>query len=289
MRWSYTLTKIGNTEVKIHSTFLLFLGFIALMMLFAGGFAAALGSVLFVSALFLCVLLHEFGHAWAAKRCGIRTPDITLLPIGGVARLERLPRSATQELFIALAGPAVNVAIAAVLILGMGGLPTFSALEMVENPIVMLMAQLAWVNIILVAFNLLPAFPMDGGRVLRALLSLRLPYIRATEIAARCGKIFAVILGLFGLFNNPILVFTALFVYFGAKQEAAYTRMRPAAYDHGPDVEIIPPDQASQWFPDHSFGAHVRARRNQNKAAEPKRSSAGKARPPWRRVVVDVR
>lgn len=288
MRWSYTLTKIGGTEVRIHTTFLLFLGFIAIMALLAGGFAAAFGSVIFLSALFLCVLLHEFGHAWAAHRCGIRTPDITLLPIGGVARLERLPRSAQQELFIALAGPAVNVVIAGLLIMGMGGLPAFSALRAVENPLVALMAQLAWVNVILVAFNLLPAFPMDGGRVLRALLSLRLPYLRATEIAARCGKIFAVFLGFFGLFNNPILVFTALFVYFGAKQEAAYARMRPAAYDHGPAVEIISPEKASQWFPDRSFGAEVRSRRHQNESneASPFESSQ---RPRWRRVVFDVR
>lgn len=257
IRWSYTLTRIANIDVRIHLTFLLFLGIMGLIGLLTGGLPAAIASVLFIAALFGCVLLHEFGHALAAARYGIRTPDITLLPIGGVARLERMPSNPKQELVIALAGPMVNVVIAGLLMLLLGGLPNAREMFMMGNPIQALLAQLAWVNIILVAFNMLPAFPMDGGRVLRALLALRMPHSRATDIAAKWGQFFAGLLFVAGLFWSPILLFTAVFVFLGARREAAYARQQPIWSE--PEVEIIPPGREPRWF-DREEDARFRPR-----------------------------
>jgi Zn-dependent protease/CBS domain-containing protein len=170
------------------------------------------------------VVLHEFGHAFAAKAFGINTPDITLLPIGGVARLERMPEEPVQELIIAVAGPLVNVVIALGLFV-VGGAQGLLNRSTVEGG--GLIAQLLTINIILVLFNLLPAFPMDGGRVLRALLATRMSYARATQVAATVGQGFAFIFGFLGLFGpNPFLLFIALFVYIGASQEAALAQMK---------------------------------------------------------------
>jgi Zn-dependent protease len=170
------------------------------------------------------VVLHEFGHAFAAKAFGINTPDITLLPIGGVARLERMPEEPVQELIIAVAGPLVNVVIALGLFV-VGGAQGLLNRSPVEGG--GLIAQLLTINIILVLFNLLPAFPMDGGRVLRALLATRMSYARATQVAATVGQGFAFIFGFLGLFGpNPFLLFIALFVYIGASQEAALAQMK---------------------------------------------------------------
>src|SRR5439155_25272002 len=174
--------------------------------------------------LFVCVVLHEFGHAIAAKNFGVNTPDITLLPIGGVARLQRMPDEPRQELIIALAGPLVNVVIALALfaVVGWRGLAAQAMMGGSD-----LLAQLLTINIMLVLFNLLPAFPMDGGRVLRALLATRLSYARATQIAASIGQGCAFVFGFLGLFGpNPFLLFIALFVYIGASQEAALAQMR---------------------------------------------------------------
>ncbi len=177
---------------------------------------------------FLCVLLHEFGHVFAASRYGVHTPDITLLPIGGVARLSRIPEKPNQELLIAIAGPAVNVVIAALLYLAIGHLPTASAIEL-QNPGVSMLSRLAAVNVFLVLFNLIPAFPMDGGRVLRALLAWRLGFARATQIAAVIGQGVAFVFGLLGLFGNPLLLFIALFVYLGAAAESHSVQLRQVA------------------------------------------------------------
>ena len=213
----------------MHFTFLLLLAFI--------GFAywqrtqrieAVLTGVVFILALFGCVLLHEFGHALMARKYGIKTHDITLLPIGGLARLERMPENPMQELWVSLAGPAVNVAIAALLWIWLTFTQGFSAsmeMEMAGGP---LLQRLMVVNIFLVAFNLLPAFPMDGGRVLRALLATRMGRRRATAIAANVGQGMAIFFGLVGFFYNPFLVFIAIFVYLGAQAEAGLVEMQSA-------------------------------------------------------------
>ena len=226
MSWSVKIGRIAGTEIRIHITFLLFLAWIGFAYYRAGGAEAAVFGLLFILLLFLCVLLHELGHALMAKRFGIPTPDITLLPIGGVARLQRMPDKPAQEIAVALAGPAVNVVIAFFLILWAGSPLSLSQLLILEGAENNVATRLASVNILLVLFNLIPAFPMDGGRVLRALLATKLSYGRATRIAAVIGQGFAFLFGFLGLFSNPMLIFIALFLYLAASQEAALASLK---------------------------------------------------------------
>jgi len=226
MSWSVTVGTVKGTVIRLHVTFLLFLLWIAAAYYAVGGWEAALAGVVFISLLFLCVLLHEFGHIFAARRYGVQTPDVVLLPIGGVARLERIPEEPAQEIVVALAGPAVNVVIAAVLFLALGGLVPPEGLD-VRNPGIDLAARLLWANLFLAVFNLIPAFPMDGGRVLRAFLARRMGYARGTQVAASIGQGTAFLFGLLGLlYANPILIFIALFVYLAAASEAHAAQMR---------------------------------------------------------------
>jgi len=219
MRWSITIGRFGGTAVKIHITFILFLAWIAFSAWSRGGPAAALDSTVFIVLLFACVVLHEFGHIAAARRYGIGTPEVTLLPIGGVASLQRLPSDPSQELVVALAGPAVNLVIGLLLIAVVGSVRP-DELTQIDNPNLSLISRLAVANIFLAVFNLIPAFPMDGGRVLHALVAMRVGGPRATEIAARIGQALAFGLGFLGLFGNPLLVFIAIFVYIAAAAEA---------------------------------------------------------------------
>lgn len=226
MRWSYRIARVAGIEVRIHVTFLILLAWFGWMFWQEGGMAGAVQGVGFILLLFLCVLLHEFGHAFAARVYGIRTPDITLLPIGGVARLERMPDKPVQELVVALAGPAVNVVIILVLIFVLAAnirMANFAELDRVGGS---LAAKLLTVNVMLVLFNAIPAFPMDGGRVLRSLLAMKLNYVLATTIAARIGQVLAVGFAVVGIFGAPMLLFIALFVFAGAEQELAYARFR---------------------------------------------------------------
>ena len=228
MQWSYTIGRIAGTDIKVHVTFLLLLGWWALIGYSQGGPPAALTSALALLALFACVLLHEFGHILMARRYGVRTPDVILLPIGGVARLERIPDEPKQELLIALAGPAVTLAIAVVLyaVLRLSGSDA-QVTELSENQ--PFLAQLVTVNIYLLLFNLIPAFPMDGGRVLRALLASRLGLLRGTRIAATLGQTLALVGGLYGLTRSePLLVLVAFFVFLGANAEASAVETRAA-------------------------------------------------------------
>ena len=235
MRWSLKVASVAGIEVRIHLTFLLFLAWIWFSYYQVAGLPGAVQGVLFILSLFACVLLHEFGHAFAARAFGIATPDITLLPIGGVARLTRLPDKPWQELVVAIAGPLVNVVIAAALIFVVHRSAELEQLQYLESPRVELLSKLASVNVMLVLFNLIPAFPMDGGRILRALLAMALPYTQATQIAAWIGQGLAIVFGIFGLFGNPLLIFIAFFIFAGAQQEAAIARAkessRPAAKD----------------------------------------------------------
>jgi Zn-dependent protease len=229
MKWSWKLGTFAGIGVYVHATFSILIGWVVLSeWLRSRDAAATIGSVVFVLSLFACVVLHEFGHALTARRYGIRTQDITLLPIGGLARLEKMPDRPIEEFWVALAGPAVNVVIAGLLFAFLslsGGLGAMTAESIVEAPF---LVRLMLVNVMLVLFNLLPAFPMDGGRVLRALLAMRMQYARATQIAASIGQGMALLFGFLGFFANPFLLFIALFVWIGAEQEAAMAQLKYA-------------------------------------------------------------
>ncbi|PWB81777.1 MAG: site-2 protease family protein [Methylocystaceae bacterium] len=222
MRWSLTLGSFKGTAVRIHVTFLLLLAWIGFSAYRSGGLVAARDSLAFITLIFTCVVLHEFGHILTARRFGIVSTEVTLLPIGGVANLDHMPETPSQELLIAVAGPAVNIVIALGLFLALGAFHP-EALTQLDDPHVNLFARLAAANLFLAVFNMIPAFPMDGGRVLRAALAMWLPRARATRIAAMIGQGFAFALGFLGLFGNPLLVFIAIFVYIAASGEAQMT------------------------------------------------------------------
>jgi Zn-dependent protease/CBS domain-containing protein len=228
MSWSLTIGRFGATTVRVHFTFFLLLAWIGVSAWQKGGLPAARDSVFFIVLIFTCVVLHEFGHIVMARRFGIESPDVTLLPIGGVARLQRIPEKPMQELAVAIAGPMVNVIIAFVLLLILGT-AHLSYLVQIDDPHVSLLVRLAAANIFLVLFNMIPAFPMDGGRVLRALLALRLGRARATQVAAFLGQVLAFALGFLGLFGNPLLIFIAIFVYIAAGGEARMSAFNEAA------------------------------------------------------------
>jgi Zn-dependent protease/CBS domain-containing protein len=229
MTWSVKIGTFGGTEVRIHVTFALLLAWIWFTHYQVGGTAAAWQGVLYILAVFFCVVLHEFGHVIAARRYGIRTPDITLLPIGGLARLERMPEEPWQEFVIAIAGPLVNVAIAVIIFVALGYTVGLNEISQIDNPRADFFARLAGVNVFLVLFNLIPAFPMDGGRVLRAVIAIWQPWSRATQIAATIGQGFAFVLGFIGLLYSPMLIFIAIFVYLAAAAEAQTAQLRDVA------------------------------------------------------------
>lgn len=241
MRWSVRIGSIAGIGIFVHWTFLLLIAFI----FFANyspqtGLTHALVAVGLVLAIFACVVLHELGHALTALHYGIRTRDITLLPIGGVASLERIPENPKQELWITVNGPLVNVLIAAVLFAILWGTGTLQeeVARMAEAsrtaprdaplPAPGFLTTLMSINIFLVIFNLLPAFPMDGGRILRATLAFFLDYPTATRIAARVGQFMAILFAAVGLFWNPFLLIIAIFVFLGAEAESQAAAMRSA-------------------------------------------------------------
>jgi Zn-dependent protease/CBS domain-containing protein len=229
MKWSFKLVTLRGIEVRMHLTFFILLGVVALSHWRLGHEPAQIAAALaFILALFTCVVLHELGHAFTAGHYGITTRDITLLPIGGVARLERMPEQPRQELWVALAGPAVNIVIASALYLWLsatGQLAPLASLSVTEGPF---LERLMIVNVFLAAFNLLPAFPMDGGRVLRAVLATRLEYAHATQLAAGIGQALSLGLAFLGFLYYPFLIFFALFVWMGASQEAGLAQLKSA-------------------------------------------------------------
>jgi Zn-dependent protease/predicted transcriptional regulator len=227
MRWSWKLTRIAGIDVYVHATFFILIAWLALSYwMVAGTLSAVLTGVGFILALFICIVLHELGHALTARRYGIQTRHITLLPIGGIAALERMPSDPRQEIRVALAGPAVNIMIALILWVWLwmnnAWVPP-GQLGLTEGPFV---ERLMIVNLFLAGFNLLPAFPMDGGRVLRAALAMRMSYVDATRTAASLGQGLALWMGLLGLLYNPFLLFIALFVWIGAAAEAGAVQIK---------------------------------------------------------------
>jgi Zn-dependent protease len=239
MKSSLKLFSIGGIDIKVHITFPLILLWAAFQygVLARGGMEGALFGIVMITLLFVLVTLHELGHSFAARYYGVPVEQIVLLPIGGVAQLKHMPRKPIQEFVIALAGPAVNVAL--IVLMGLLAI-TFNINGL--NPLITLSSGFSLsftslfgyiflYNIVLALFNMLPAFPMDGGRVLRALLAMRLDYGRATNIAVRIGQALAVMLGIYGLFNGGFfMILIAIFVYNGAAQEGRlveqYSKLR---------------------------------------------------------------
>jgi Zn-dependent protease/CBS domain-containing protein len=228
---SFKIGRAFGIDIKVHWTFFLLLLFFAFLgFRDAGNVLGALVTALVIVALFLCVLLHEFGHSLVAQRLGLEVPDITLLPIGGLARLKTLPDKPADEVKIAVAGPLVNVVLAPIFfgvafLLGTDLLAPsspFGGLDSVGEVVV----YLGYINVALAVFNLIPAFPMDGGRVLRGLLATRLGPVRATDISSAVGQFFALVFFFVGLLINPFLILIAVFIFFGASGEAQMVRQR---------------------------------------------------------------
>lgn len=218
-RWSLRLVRIGGIDVRVHATFALLLLWVGSVFVGRGALAARAFLVTLL-ALFACVVLHELGHALTGRMFGIRTRTITLLPIGGVARLDRTPDRPLHELVIALAGPLVSVALS-LLFYGAArrmNAPFPATIDLASGP---LLWKLAWLNASLAVFNLLPAFPMDGGRALRALLAMRLGQLRATAIAARIGQAIALGFMALGALGSPMLILIGIFVFMAAQSELA--------------------------------------------------------------------
>lgn len=249
MKWSWKLTRLAGIDVYVHATFFILIAWIGLSYWqVEGSLAAVISGVGFILALFGCVVLHELGHALTARRYGIRTLNITLLPIGGVAAMERMPDDPRQEIAVALSGPAVNLVIALGLWLWLtvsNALVPVDQLSLTSGPF---LERLMVVNIMIAVFNLLPAFPMDGGRVLRAALAMRMDRNRATQMAARVGQGLALWLGFIGLFHNPFLIFIALFVWIGAAAEAGMEQIKFTLSDAAlsramlTDFQVLSPD-----------------------------------------------
>ncbi len=244
MKGSFQIARFANIPVLVHWSFALIFLWVVYVGFQEGWEWKAIGwSVLFVIALFVCVVLHEFGHALTARRYGVRTRDIILSPIGGVARLDRLPENPMQEFYVAVAGPMVNVGIMAALspyFLLVSSATREQLLSILRQyvgisdnvfvrdltPFDFFIFGLVMLNGMLAVFNMLPAFPMDGGRVLRALLSIPLGRMKATRIAAWFGQFLAVLLVLYGFREgSPITIFIGIFVFFMAANEYRMVRI----------------------------------------------------------------
>lgn len=231
MKWSLKIARIAGIDVFLHWTFIvLLLGVFVAGIRTIGRSEDSLNGFIFIVLLFLFVLLHEFGHALMGKRFGVKTNHITLLPIGGVAAMEHIPEKPWQEMLIAFAGPAVNFVLAIfflILLAFTGHVPAISDWwSPVSND--NMIYSLFTTNVMLFSFNLIPAFPMDGGRVLRALLAMKYGRYKATTIAVRIGQLLAIGLVLFGLSGNIWLVFIGVFIYLGAGAEGNYESTRSA-------------------------------------------------------------
>jgi Zn-dependent protease len=248
-RWSWHIGRILGIPTRIHASFalvLLWIGFSTWNDLNSG--IAVMFGIGFALAVFACVLLHEFGHALVARRFGIETRRITLLPIGGVAELERSPEDPRAELWIAAAGPAVNFAIAGVLALigwSLGIFGSGAGSTAGSQLLSLVFSGLLWANLMLGLFNLVPAFPMDGGRVFRAWAAHRYSRVRATQMATKLGRALALGFGLWGIYaSNPVLVLIAVFVWFAAGRELAAVE-RMAAYEAERQAQ-------AQWVEPHA-------------------------------------
>ncbi len=231
MGGSFKIGRAFGIDVKVHWSFFLLLAFFGFLAFRdSGSLLSALVTVGLVVALFFCVLLHEFGHSLVAIRLGSEVQDITLLPIGGLARMKSLPERPIDEVKVAVAGPLVNVVLAPIffglaLLFG-GSLSVPTNILSGADSLGQVFAALGAINVALVVFNMIPAFPMDGGRVLRALIAMRRSHAEATRIAGRIGQVAAFLFAIIGLFTNPMLIVIGLFVYLAATAETQHVAFR---------------------------------------------------------------
>jgi Zn-dependent protease/CBS domain-containing protein len=260
MGGAFKIGRVSGIDVKVHWTFFLLLAFFALIGYQASGSPlGALTAIAVIVALFICVLLHEFGHSLVAQRLGLKIHSITLLPIGGVSNLESLPEKPADEVKITVAGPLVNVVLAPVFF-GVGLL--FGALPRVPGDLFtgigsvgQFFFYLGYLNVVLALFNLIPAFPLDGGRILRALLATRLGALRATEISSVVGQLFAVAFFLIGLLGgNFLLALVAVFIYFGATGEAQMVRQQEKTRGLSVSDVMGTKPRTETVTPSHTFG-----------------------------------
>jgi Zn-dependent protease/predicted transcriptional regulator len=226
MGWSLNIGKIFGIRFRIHITFFLLVAFIFVSVLRDDGLKKAFIATAFICAVFACVLIHEIGHSLIALLFGKRAKSITLLPIGGIAALEELPEKPLQEIAMAIIGPLINLAIAALIFLFIGSWTGIGEPNLYPDSTRSFFAELINVNIFLALFNLIPAFPMDGGRVLRGVLALKLNFLKATNVAVIIGQAFATLFIFIGLFTNWWLALIGLFLYLGAGSEKQQTVLR---------------------------------------------------------------
>jgi Zn-dependent protease len=226
MRWSFPLARVLGIHVDVHATFPLLLAWIGWLSGQAQGWGAVPWSLLLIITLFVCVTLHELGHCVVARRYGVQVRRITLLPIGGVAHLGTIPERPVEELLIAIGGPLVNVALAAALVPFAPGWVDWSSGNVFPVTWSGLIERVIQANLAMLLFNLIPAFPMDGGRMLRAILAMLLSYETATAMAATLGRCVAVVLGAWGFFFNPWLAVIGIFVYLGALGEERMVHLK---------------------------------------------------------------
>jgi len=259
MRWSLKLGKIFGVEFRIHVTFLLLLFFIYVSGLSQKGPAYAIRAVLFILAVFACVLIHELGHSLIARRFGKEAKSITLLPIGGIATMEEMPEKPSQEIAMSIVGPFINLAIAGILYLFVGRWTGISAPNLYPDSTQAFFAGLIGVNIMLAIFNLIPAFPMDGGRVLRGIFAMKMDYGRATSMAVSIGQGVSMLFIFYGIFFNFWLALIGLFLYMGAGSEKRHVMLRsvlhqvPASEAMATDFRTLRPDESLSRALEHVY------------------------------------
>lgn len=259
MRWSFKMGKIVGIDFRIHVTFFFLLVFIYLSALSQHGPRTALMAVLFICAIFACVLIHEIGHSLIARRFGKEAKSITLLPIGGVATMEEMPEKPQQEIAMSIIGPLINLAIAGILFLFVGQWDGIRVLTMYPNSANTFLSELISINIILAIFNLIPAFPMDGGRVLRGILALKMDYIQATSLAVSIGQGVSLFFIFFGLFFNIWIALIGVFIYIGAGSEKHEVMLRrvlhkvPASAVMATNFQTLRPDESLSQALEHVY------------------------------------
>jgi Zn-dependent protease len=257
--WSINLFKVFGIQLAVHASFLLLLGYYGYEGWRDDGLPGLYWSLGLIVLFFVCVILHELGHSLTARRFGVKVPRILLLPIGGMAEFDHIPRKPSEELLITIAGPAVNFVLAA-LMLPFAWRGFFTSEDIPANSLTDLIVTLWSWNLVMGLFNLLPVFPMDGGRILRALLAIKLPYLRATWWAVTVGKILALCFAALAAFyfHNPVSCVLFLFIFWAGEAEYKMTLRREQEALYWEElarqvrpVEVPPPDREPPLLPYH--------------------------------------